>query len=130
VGVLLVVVVLAVAATAAVVIWMGRAGTRHALPGDAAPAARPGVRPDRDVLRYAVPEGQDPAPLVAALTGSGYPADLEDDVHRRTVVVTCPQGVVHDRGDVRALLERVTTTLQDGAPVGAEVRFEDEPGRR
>jgi hypothetical protein len=50
------------------------------------------VDTDVETLRYRVPNGQDPAMLVASLTHSGFAAVTEPVRDGKDVVVSCPDG--------------------------------------
>ncbi|MGN6252157.1 MAG: hypothetical protein ACTHNS_10130 [Marmoricola sp.] len=115
VAVLLVIIVIAVIALA------GRAKTQT---HDAADLSRSDA-----TLQYVVPEGQDPAAVVAALENHGYLARRDPDyTHTAMVVVDCPEGVEHDRPRVRTVLEQAMPLNMDGdrAPALDPVRFADE----
>lgn len=80
-------------------------------------------------LEYVVPEGQDPAAVVAALQNHGYQARRDPAyTHTAKVVVACPDGVEHDRPRVRAVLEQAMPLNMDGDrdPALDPVRFADE----
>jgi hypothetical protein len=83
------------------------------------------VDPD-ETLRYVVPEGQDPAAVMAALAPAGYVARVEDEEGTRVLVIVEEDGERPDRGAVRALIARTSTTIQDPALTTSEVRFLDE----
>jgi hypothetical protein len=81
----------------------------------------PGAR----TLRYAVPDGQDPAVLVAALSHGGFRsvADLEGG----TEVLLVENLHEGDRARVRDIIEHVNSTGFAGAPMQVgHVSFEDE----
>lgn len=80
-------------------------------------------------LRYAVPEGQDPAAVMAVLAPAGYPVSLEEQVDTRVLVIAAPDGGTPDRETVRALIAQASTTIQDPAPTSSEVRFLGEGQR-
>jgi len=91
-----------------------------------------GRRQDREVaevtgephLRYRVPEGRDPTPVITALQDEGYGAAL----HGRDVVVQVAEDPDRDRDRVRAVISRAAANL-DGDPAPPEqVRFRDETG--
>lgn len=82
-----------------------------------------GPQSDRpaELLRYHVPEGQDPAAVVAALTHSGYETELDG---ARVVVVARPEGRTRD--EIRATISAADTAIDAGRPVHADIHFEDE----
>jgi len=78
-------------------------------------------------LEYLVPEGQDPAVLIAGLARAGFTA-LSDPTHpHQRVLIECPEGVDQQRGEVRSAIESANvTTPEDGVAVPTPVRFSDE----
>jgi|tagenome__1003787_1003787.scaffolds.fasta_scaffold18647940_2 hypothetical protein len=85
-------------------------------------------------LRYHVPEGQDPAAVLVALSRAGFEASADPgDVH--LVTIRCPIGP-EQREEVRLVLERETANTLEGQergsvgdpppPQAARVRFADE----
>jgi hypothetical protein len=82
-------------------------------------------------LRYEVPNGQDPAPLMAALAREGYDAAPETVQGNRRLVIACPNGLERDRPKVRTIIEEANrTSMLDGIPLEREVRFEGEGSGR
>lgn len=80
--------------------------------------------PGAHKVTYAVPTGQDPAVLVAALSRAGFTSvgDLEHGAE--LLLVECEP---EDRAQVRDVLEHVSRTGFDGAPMRVgHVTFEDE----
>ncbi len=81
-------------------------------------------------LRYAVPLGQDPAAVVAALTRHGYDAALDPDVEvdgRQVIDVARTDDERPDREDVRRIIrEDATLNLEGHRPDTGPVRFVDE----
>jgi hypothetical protein len=78
-------------------------------------------------LEYAVPTGQDPAVILAALTREGYTATVDSQAAHQIVLVKCPQGLEAQREGVRAAIESAdVTTADDGVPIRVDVRFRDE----
>jgi hypothetical protein len=81
-----------------------------------------------EMLRYRVPEGRDPAPVLAALQRAGFEAipDTEDTA-RHDILIPCQEGAARHREHVRAVIEDADKVNLEGdrAPVGA-VRFTDE----
>lgn len=80
-----------------------------------------------DTLAYDVPDGQDPADVIVALTGAGYTAVEDLTAGTCRVLVQCPHSRHVDRSRVRAVIERVcaTGTIAGGPPTHA-VHFVDE----
>lgn len=80
--------------------------------------------PDTHTVAYVVPDGQDPAVLMAALTHAGFVsiADIVGGTER--LLVECEES---DRGQVRSILEQVERRRMDGSRLPAgHVSFEDE----
>lgn len=80
-----------------------------------------------ETLDYEVPQGQDPAVLIAALQEDGYHA-AADPQQTNLLHIDCPTGVNRERPRVRATLESVHSTAMDsGVPTDPPpVRFADE----
>ena len=78
-------------------------------------------------LDYRVPEGQDPAAVMAALSHEGYDAAL-DPRDMQVLRVHCPAGPDRDRARVRSIIEQVPATGIDGnVPVETHrIHFVDE----
>lgn len=82
-------------------------------------------QPDARIVAYAVPEGQDPAVLTAALEQAGYLAATEEQWGRTHLLVACPEEP--DRSVIRSVIEGVHTTSFDGVAVDVgHVHFDDE----
>ncbi|ABL82116.1 MULTISPECIES: hypothetical protein [unclassified Nocardioides] len=83
----------------------------------------PGTPP----LDYRVPEGQDPATVLAAVADDGYAAAVSPS-DTQLVRVHCPGGPDRERPRVRAIIAHVpSTTIDAAAPApAAPVVFEDE----
>ncbi len=97
---------------------MGRSGVA----GDAGKA----MPPER-ALRYRPAEGQDTAPLIAALRSAGYQAEPDSDRGQQRVLISGPEGGDVDREHVRTVIEEANhTSVFDGLDVDAPVRFEGE----
>jgi hypothetical protein len=83
---------------------------------------------DVDLLRYHVPEGRDPAPVIAALEQEGFEV-LPDArrTDRHDILIPCQQGRDRHREHVRAVIENVDKVNLEGdrVPIGT-VRFADE----
>lgn len=78
-------------------------------------------------LEYAVPTGQDPAVILAALHQAGYTATVDPNGAHQVVMIACPAGLDRERAHVRAVLESANVTApDDGAPLDVAVRFRDE----
>jgi hypothetical protein len=83
--------------------------------------------PRTPTLEYAVPTGQDPAVILAALHREGYTATVDTQAAHQIVLVKCPQGLEAQRERVRAAIESAdVTTADDGIPLRVDVRFRDE----
>lgn len=78
-------------------------------------------QPEVETLRWVVPDGQDAAPVLAALSMEGFEAVHEGN----TVLVGCPDGTEEDRWRVRQIIENADVTLE-GDPGRRAVRFSDE----
>lgn len=85
-------------------------------------------RPRGDTLRYRVPEGVDPVPVIAALHQAGYNAVPDLERGHGSVVVECANGVEEERERVRAVIAGADLNLEGDSGVAATepVRFEDE----
>jgi len=78
-------------------------------------------------LEYAVPVGQDPTVVLAALEQAGFTATSDPSHPQQTVLIACPAGVDAQREGVRRVIESAgVTTPQDGARVPDRVQFRDE----
>lgn len=84
-------------------------------------------RPGHQLLVYDVPEGQDPAVLLAALAHAGF-TSVPDTVRGISqIAVDCPEGRKRDRELVREVIARAASPGFDGTTLTLEqVRFEDE----
>ena len=83
--------------------------------------------PHAPTLDYHVPEGQDPAAVMAALSHEGYDAAL-DPHDTQLLRVHCPAGPDRDRARVRSVIEQVPATGIDGnVPLETHrIHFADE----
>ncbi len=82
------------------------------------------LSPDTHTVGYVVPEGQDPAVLMAAVTTAGYTAIVDTSGGTERLLVECDE---HARGDVRRVLEGVHSTAWDGSDSRVEhIVFDDE----
>jgi len=79
-------------------------------------------RPEVSTLRYLVPEGHDPVPIVTALQREGYDAVSEG----QEVVVPCRTDPERERARVRAVIAAAPLNLEGDPASGREVRFTDE----
>ncbi len=80
--------------------------------------------PEVETLGYRVPEGQDPAAVMAALRGEGFEpvGDRDDD---QSVLVPCRSD--RDRDRVRSAIAAAGMNLEDEGGHGPDrVRFTDE----
>ena len=78
-------------------------------------------------LEYAVPTGQDPAVILAALERAGYTATADPHHAYQRVLIACPDGLDRQRARVRSVIESASVTApQDGVPIEADVQFVDE----
>jgi hypothetical protein len=117
-----IVIVLALVALAAIVLYVVRQQARQRERIDEELGARRSF-----TLEYAVPAGQDPTVILAALTRSGYTATVDPRRAHQHVLVACPAGADRERARVRATIESASVTApEDGVPPAAEVRFVDE----
>jgi hypothetical protein len=121
---LLIVVVLVLVVLAAVVRFTRRrAEHEEALRDEARAPSTP-----MEMLRYRVPEGRDPAPVLAALRHEGFEAIPDaEDAARHDILIPCQEGAERHREHVRAVIESADKVNLEGDrdPVGA-VRFADE----
>lgn len=82
------------------------------------------LSPDTHTVAYVVPEGQDPAILMAAVAVAGFTAMVDASGGTSRVVVACDE---HARGQVRKALEDVHRWGVDGSDMLVEhVAFDDE----
>jgi hypothetical protein len=81
--------------------------------------------PDMHKVAYLVPEGQDPAVLMAALTHAGFRSVTSTEGGDERLLVECEE---RDRDRVRGIIEDVDRAGPHGPgiPVVGHVRFEDE----
>lgn len=80
--------------------------------------------PETHTLSYVVPDGQDPAILVAALAGAGFTARAEMRGGVERLVVACDED---QRDRVRSVIEAVHLTGFEGVEMHvAHASFEDE----
>jgi hypothetical protein len=83
--------------------------------------------PGTPTLEYAVPTGEDPVFVVAALERAGYTVGVDSHGPHQVVMVECPDGPDRSRTSVRAVIGSAGDGgPRDGVPVRAAVRFRDE----
>lgn len=83
--------------------------------------------PQTPTLEYAVPTGQDPAVIIAALEKAGYTATADPNHVHQLLRVACPSGLDRQREQVRTVIESASVTaVRDGVPIEADVQFADE----
>lgn len=83
---------------------------------------------DVDTLDYVVPEGQDPAVVVAALSVNGFDAAAWSESGRQLVHINCGPDDADAREQAREVIAGIgTTSLDAGVPIdNTPVRFDDE----
>lgn len=82
------------------------------------------LSPETHTVGYVVPEGQDPAILMAAISRAGFEAIVDTSGRAERVLIACDDS---DRGRVRTVLEDVHRTGFDGAAMRVgHVVFDDE----
>ncbi len=82
-----------------------------------------------DMLRYRVPEGQDPAIVVAALQKEGFEAipDVQGAGASHDVLVPCGEGVEQHRAHVRSIIQSTEQINFEGDQRQIpQVKFADE----
>ena len=78
-------------------------------------------------LRYRPANGQDAAPLIAALHSAGYDASADAVQGQQQVVITAGNGQDLDREQVRSVLAAHNeTSVFDGGDVQRPIRFVGE----
>lgn len=60
--------------------------------------------PQTPTLEYAVPTGQDPTVIIAALEKAGYTATANPHHAHQRLLVACPEGVDRERERVREVI--------------------------
>jgi hypothetical protein len=119
-GAVYVLVILVVVALVIAGVLLSRLGKRNA-------ALHEQVDSARHTLRYDVPDGQDPAAVLVALSRGGFEA-VADPVDQHVLTVMLPLGT-GQREEVRVILENEagqTLDPQDQHVPGGPVRFADE----
>jgi hypothetical protein len=89
------------------------------------------VPPDR-LLRYRVPEGQDPAVVTSALRIAGFECAPDSEHNHHDIVILCPNGRDEDRSRVREVIAGLhATAIGEDNPgfAVADVQFGDERRR-
>jgi hypothetical protein len=119
-GAAYVLVILVVVALVAAGVMLSRLGRQRAAQHEEVVSAR-------DVLRYDVPAGQDPAAVLVALSRGGFEA-VPDPVDQHALTIMLPLGA-RQREEVRVILENEagqTLDEQDEHVPDGPVRFADE----
>ena len=81
--------------------------------------------PDSHRLVYAIPDGQDPTSLMAALTSAGFVSVIDTQAGVERLLVECEE---RDRTRVRRTIEQADGSGPERAEMPARhVSFEDEP---
>ncbi len=120
VAAILAVLAIAVIAYIAVIVLGARASA-------AADGGEPADAPHTEVLRYDVPDGQDPVVVVSALRKAGYDPATDLVEGSTTVVVPCPSGADRERARVREVIAGASETTLEGPEFDpGRVTFEDE----
>jgi hypothetical protein len=82
---------------------------------------------ETEFLRYRMPEGQDPAAVLAALRQEGFDPVQDSETAGREVLIPCPAGKDRERARVRAILLHAAPLNLEGDPADtSSVRFADE----
>lgn len=84
------------------------------------------VVPERASLRYTVPDGQDPAAVIAALRVAGYDAARDSVGNTNDVVIACEEDTPELRERVRSVIAADAPLNMEGDPMPGQVRFADE----
>jgi len=85
------------------------------------------VSPETETLEYRVPEGQDPAAVVAALRKDGLDAMTVSRAGDQLVLIGAEGGVQRIRGRARAVIAHESDLNIEGDPAPeVDVRFTDE----
>jgi hypothetical protein len=80
-------------------------------------------RPGAHTVGYVLPVGQDPTPLVAALSRAGFTARADMEGGRERLVVECEQ---QQRSQVREIIAGAEARLAGAGAPAVAVSFEDE----
>lgn len=89
---------------------------------------REAFSPAVGTLRYHVPEGQDPATVLAALESEGYAATMSPTPAMHEVLIPCRSGAGRERAHVRAVISHAALSMEGGDPGDHPVVFVDERG--
>ncbi|MFI2708195.1 hypothetical protein ACH5WX_11690, partial [Nocardioides sp. CER28] len=68
--------------------------------------------PTTDTLCYHVPEGQDPAAVIAALETEGYAATLSPAPAIHDVLIPCRSGADRERAHVRSVISHAALNME------------------
>lgn len=79
-----------------------------------------------DTLTYVVPEGQDPAAVMAALRQEGFEPVRDRDTPEQRIIIPCREGLDRVRPQVRVVIRDAGLNLDDDSYRLDEVRFVDE----
>jgi len=80
--------------------------------------------PESHRVVYAIPDGQDPTALMAAMARAGFVCVVDTDAGVERLLVECEDV---DRARVRAVVEQVQRPGREGPGALRAVSFEDEP---
>jgi hypothetical protein len=80
--------------------------------------------PETHTLTYLVPNGRDPAALMAALAHTHFITAMDTHGGIERLLIACEEA---DRAQVRQILEVANHVESGGAMASNHVRFEDEP---
>ena len=84
------------------------------------------VDPEVPALRYEVPEGHDPAAVLAALRAAGYVATADEQAGNQGVLIGAQEGEQPDRDKVREVIAGADINLEGDSSADATPRFDDE----
>lgn len=90
------------------------------------PALPSEATPEQASLRYPVPDGQDPAAVIAALRLAGYDAARDSDGNTNDIVIACDEDTPQVRERVRTVIAEDAPLNLEGDAMPGEVRFADE----
>lgn len=80
--------------------------------------------PESHRVVYAIPDGQDPTALMAAMGRAGFVCVVDTEAGVERLLVECEDV---DRARVRAVVEQVKRSGREGPGTPRAVSFEDEP---
>lgn len=114
---------LAVVAALMLLAWLVLSGSRWVAEEEQRQEALDADRPPVPVLSYLVPEGRDPALIIAALSSHGIEAVPAPDPIDQRILIACTEAVGRER-----VRETIATTHGPAGRgrTGERVRFEDE----